>query len=79
MSVLALLHIPSGWMGQSLNPEDAPRALVAGAAGEGEWAVHTRASWQRGPAEPFDCDLPPHQGQQAEPVCREADHLSGSL
>lgn len=30
MSVLALLRIPSGWMGQSLNPEDAPRALVAG-------------------------------------------------
>lgn len=54
MSVLALLYIPSGWMGQSLNPKDAPRALVAGAAGEGEWAVHTRAFWQRGPAEPFD-------------------------
>ena len=27
MSVLALLHIPSGWMGQSLNPEDAPEGL----------------------------------------------------
>lgn len=27
MSVLALLRIPSGWMGQSLNPEDAPEGL----------------------------------------------------